>query len=154
MKSDSVNRWLTLGANFGVLVGILLLLIELNQNSVIMKAQISNERADQGIKLFMSIAESPELSRINGILQDSGFPEDMSAISNLSLTEKRQYYWYLRAQQLRIESVLYQQTLGVVYDSGVVFSAKELLPKLKAFGALGENGRFELLLSDVERMRK
>ena len=154
MKSDNVNRWLTLFANFGVLVGILLLLIELNQNSIVMKAQISNERAGQGIELFMSIAESRELSRIDGILLDSGFPKDRSAISELSATEKRQYYWYLRAQRLLIENVLYQQTLGVVHDSGVVFRAKELLPKLKAFGAIGNSGRFELLLSDVERMRK
>jgi hypothetical protein len=33
MDWDKVNRWLTLTANVGVLVGIVLILIELTQNS-------------------------------------------------------------------------------------------------------------------------
>ena len=33
MKAAKLNRWLTLGANLGVLVGIFLLIAELNQNS-------------------------------------------------------------------------------------------------------------------------
>ena len=43
MESDRVNRWLTLGANIGVLVGIVLLIFELNQNREMMRAQIRNE---------------------------------------------------------------------------------------------------------------
>ena len=39
MDSDRVNRWLTLGANIGVLFGIILLLFELNQNRVATEAQ-------------------------------------------------------------------------------------------------------------------
>ena len=75
MKADAVNRWLTLGANFGVLVGIILLIAELNQNSVLMRGQIFNERAGQGIDLFMSVAESPELSDIIGVEFGSDTPE-------------------------------------------------------------------------------
>ena len=40
MNSDRVNRWLTLGANLGVLVGILLLVLELDQNRDMMRSQI------------------------------------------------------------------------------------------------------------------
>jgi len=39
VDSDRVNRWLTLGANIGVLFGIILLLFELNQNRVATEAQ-------------------------------------------------------------------------------------------------------------------
>ena len=46
MDSNKVNRWLTLGANLGVLVGIVLILIELNQNSELMKAQMIQSRTD------------------------------------------------------------------------------------------------------------
>lgn len=38
MDAEKVNRWLTLGANLGVLVGIVLILTELNQNSELMRA--------------------------------------------------------------------------------------------------------------------
>ena len=39
MDSDRLNRWLTLGANLGVLVGIVLLLLELDQNRKLMRAK-------------------------------------------------------------------------------------------------------------------
>ena len=154
MTADSINRWLTLGANTGVFVGVILLLVELNQNATIMKAQISNERSSQGIDLFMSVAESQELSRIDAMLQESGFPEDTSAVSDLSPAENRQYYWYLMAQRFRIENLLYQQTLGVVVDPGPLLGAKDLLPKLKAFGIAGRSGRLEQLIAEVERIHK
>jgi hypothetical protein len=154
MKADRVNRWLTLGANTGVLIGIIILLVELNQNATVVKAQISNERSGQGVDLFMAIAESPELSKIDAMLQESGFPEDTSAMSDLSPTEHRQYYWYLMAQRFRIENLLYQQSLGVVVDPGPLFGARNLLPKLKVFGVEGTSGRLEKLISEVERMHE
>jgi hypothetical protein len=154
VKADSVNPWLALGANIGVLIGIILLLVELDQNATVMKAQISNERAGQGVDLFMAVAQSQDLSRIDAMLQESGFPENTSAISNLSPAEYRQYYWYLMAQRFRIENLLYQQTLGVVVDPGPLFGAKDLLPKLEAFGIVGRIGRLEQLISEVERMHE
>ena len=39
MKTETVNRWLTLAANLGVLVGIGLLYVELRQNSELMRLQ-------------------------------------------------------------------------------------------------------------------
>ena len=39
MDSDRVNRWLTLGANIGVLIGIVLLVIEVRQNNENLVAQ-------------------------------------------------------------------------------------------------------------------
>ncbi len=46
MKADAVNRWLTLVANFGVLLGIVLILVELNQNANLMRAQIVLARSE------------------------------------------------------------------------------------------------------------
>ena len=152
MTADSINRWLTLGANIGVFVGVILLLIELDQNATVMKAQISNERSSQGIDLFMTVAESQELSKIDAMLQESGFPEDTSTVADLSPAEKRQYYWYLIAQRFRIENLLYQQYLEVVQDPGPLLGANELLPKLKAFGIAGRTGRLEKLISEVEKL--
>ena len=147
MKPDSINRWLTLGANFGVLIGIILLLVELNQNATIMKAQISNERASQAIDLFLSIAESQELSSIDARLNASGFPGDPRAIESLNPIEQHQYKMYLRAQQYRIENVLYQQALGVVSDPEAVARAKEFLPKFQAVRAAGLDRVEQLILA-------
>ncbi|MEZ5489622.1 MAG: hypothetical protein R3F50_04790 [Gammaproteobacteria bacterium] len=43
MKLDSINRWLTLIANLGVLAGVIFLVIELRQNNVIAKAETRSE---------------------------------------------------------------------------------------------------------------
>lgn len=39
MDTDRLNRWLTLGANVGVLIGLAILIIELRQSSSIAAAQ-------------------------------------------------------------------------------------------------------------------
>lgn len=46
METDRVNRWLTLGANFGVVIGIALLILEINQNTEMMRAQMTQARAE------------------------------------------------------------------------------------------------------------
>ena len=46
MKSDKINRWLTLAANIGVLVGIVVLIVEIGQNTELMRAQMVQARAD------------------------------------------------------------------------------------------------------------
>ena len=109
MDSDKINKWLTLGANLGVLVGIFLLVLEINQNTLLMRAQNFNDRTSQGIDLFVSVGESTELSEIDGLLASSGFPENSAAFSKLSLTQKTQYFWFVRADRFRVENLLYQQ---------------------------------------------
>jgi hypothetical protein len=60
MDSDRVNKWLTLAANTGVLVGIVLILIELNQNSELMRAQLTQARADNVLATYREQMLSPE----------------------------------------------------------------------------------------------
>lgn len=46
MDSERINRWLTLGANIGVLIGLLLLVIEIRQSNLLALAQIEQSRSD------------------------------------------------------------------------------------------------------------
>lgn len=57
LDSDRLNRWLTLAANIGVLVGIILLVVELDQNRDMMRAQTRNELA-RGLPDVLGIAAS------------------------------------------------------------------------------------------------
>ncbi len=43
MDTDKVNRGLTLAANVGVLGGLILVAFQINQNTQIAKAQITND---------------------------------------------------------------------------------------------------------------
>ena len=62
MDKDRLNRWLTLGANLGVLVGIILLIFELGQNREMMRAQTRNEISVQLVDLLSQVANGDHLS--------------------------------------------------------------------------------------------
>jgi hypothetical protein len=63
MSAEKVNRWLTLGANFGVLIGILLLVVELSQNREMIRAQTRNDISQQlSNRLSMIAADSQTAS--------------------------------------------------------------------------------------------
>ena len=46
MDSDRINRWLTLVANTGVLVGLVLLVVEIRQSNMLALAEIEQTRSD------------------------------------------------------------------------------------------------------------
>jgi len=49
MKAERINNWLTLVANIGVILGLILVAYELRQNSELMRVQISQARADSAM---------------------------------------------------------------------------------------------------------
>jgi hypothetical protein len=55
MDTNKVNRWLTLSANVGIIAGLILVAIQINQNTQITKAQIANDYylADMDLELAM-----------------------------------------------------------------------------------------------------
>ena len=155
MNTDSVNRWLTLGANFGVLIGIFLLVAELNQNSQLMRAQIFNERASQGIELFMSVAGSEDLSDIHAKLENSDFPTDLSVLSELTPEQKNRYLWFMRANRFRIENLLYQQTLGMMeLDRGPLRTGQNMVKEMAGFGDNLEFAWLPGLLDEVRKLQE
>ena len=64
MDTDRLNRWLTLGANLGVFAGIILLLIELDQNRDLVKAQTRHAIADQYVNFMQETVNSGEVADI------------------------------------------------------------------------------------------
>ena len=104
--SDSLNRWLTLGANLGVLVGIILLIVELNQNRGMMRAQIRHE-------LAMGIVDLLQVPASNEQLADLMY----RAHSGEEITPREQFQFELRTNALfrYWEDVHYQYRVGL-YD--------------------------------------
>ncbi len=109
MKADSVNRWLTLGANIGVLAGIILILIELDQNADLMRAQMIQSRTDNISAKYDAQIHSdywPEIWAKRN-LADS----DAEWIESLTPSEfvRVQYYYYREFDELRNQFFQYQQ---------------------------------------------
>lgn len=46
MSTERLNMWFSLAASVGVIVGLYVPVVELNQNSQLMRRQISQSRAD------------------------------------------------------------------------------------------------------------
>ena len=61
MDSDRVNRWLTLGANIGVLIGIILLVVELDQNRDMMRSQIRYQVFQDEANYNLAVATDRQL---------------------------------------------------------------------------------------------
>lgn len=78
---DSVNKWLTLAANFGVIAGILFLAVELNQNNELLEAEAREARYE---------FRSRDSNRI--FLENPGLVELMVKVNNRELlTQEEQY---------------------------------------------------------------
>ncbi len=59
--ADRVSRWLTLAANLGVIVGLIILIVEVRQNADLTRAQLLANRDDLLVQIELSLA-SPESS--------------------------------------------------------------------------------------------
>jgi len=64
METNHLNRWLSLGANLAVLLGIILLVFELSQNREMMRAQTRNEISRAEMELLALTAQSRDLSQV------------------------------------------------------------------------------------------
>ncbi len=64
MKPEALNSWLTLGANVGVLIGLGLLLLELDQNATAVKAQTRNDLSMGIVQILSDVYSDSELSSI------------------------------------------------------------------------------------------
>jgi hypothetical protein len=60
---DSTNRWLTLVANVGVIVGLIFLALEIRQNTEVARSAVDLEIAAMGTDFHMRVAENPALAR-------------------------------------------------------------------------------------------
>jgi hypothetical protein len=61
MNTDNLNRWLSLGANLGVIVGLLVVAYEIRQNSDFLIAQGRAVREEGKRSAYMIGIQSPEL---------------------------------------------------------------------------------------------
>ncbi len=116
MDTDKANRWLTLGANVGVVIGLILLLIELRQNTDQMRAQIAMERTSNSMQYLASWANGGEVARIEAKLFDQvdGFPLALGWSDILTTEEKRRYEFRVISRSIELNNDWFQCTVGLV----------------------------------------
>ncbi len=108
MNKIRVNRWLTLGANLGVLVGILLLVVELSQNRATVRAQTRHAISVEYTNFLTDTAYSPDMMDIIGRAVRG---EELTPDENLRYTFRINAWFQIAA------NVHYQYRQGLFDDS-------------------------------------
>ncbi len=108
MKSDQINKWLTLVANIGVIFGLILVAYELQQNSELMRVQINQARADSAMA---SNEHSFNSDYIPPIIAKVRRGDDLSAEETIRFTD------YFRAMNRNQDNVLSQYDAGMLGDN-------------------------------------
>ena len=81
MDSDRINRWLTLAANIGVIIGIAFLVVEIDQANRIARYSAENARRSQHIEINSSRIETSELyAKLQSGESDLSPPERAQAV--------------------------------------------------------------------------
>ena len=62
-KLDRLNKWLTLGANVGVVLGLVLVFVEVRQNAELTRTQMEQQMNDMLANIELSIAE-PQMAAV------------------------------------------------------------------------------------------
>ena len=110
MDSDRLNRWLTLGANLGVLAGIVLILIELDQNAELMRSQIIQSRAETAQEAWRLVATSDHLAGIRAKRVQIG--NDQEWVNSLNPEEFVRWQAWIFAMMHNVRGQLYQLDQG------------------------------------------
>ena len=115
MDSDKINRWLTLGANLGVLVGIILILIELNQNAELMRAQMTQARSDAVVASYRDQQHSPYWAQIRA--KRRGAKSAQEWIESLTPEEYERVFYHHLAEYHSIRTQYVQYHAGYLDES-------------------------------------
>jgi hypothetical protein len=146
---------LTLGANIGVLVGIFLVLLELNQNSDLLRAQIHQARADTHVGHRLNDVESEKLTAIRMKLAENGYPEDPSSV--LTPEELFRYKDYIAARHTDLDNLFYQYQQGYLdeeyYKYRVVCAIWYNAPTWQKLGTFRKNSR-PTFRAEIERIMR
>ena len=116
MDTDKFNRWLTLTANLGILIGLVLLIVEIQQNTDLMRAQIAMDRTTTRMQILSDWANGGEVVRIEVKLfeQVDGFPKAIGWSDILTAEEKQRYFYRMVLRLVELNNDWFQCTEGLV----------------------------------------
>jgi len=107
-KTERLSRWLTLGANIGVVLGLIILIFEVRQNASLSRTEMQVERNRMLIEIEISIS-SPETAA--AWVKSIRVPEEMSDVE-------------IRIVEAHLVAVLLQWDLMFYMQNGKLVTAE------------------------------
>jgi hypothetical protein len=147
MDTESLSRWLSIGANFGVLVGIAFLAIEIQQNTEMTRAQITQSRADAAISVADMAVNSDYIPAIYVKIQNG---------ESLSEEDAFRYTVWLRATLRNQDNNIQQYDQGLLGEhiprsaAGVVRGVIKNNPVGRDYWARGKTSYSDAYIAFVE----
>jgi hypothetical protein len=108
MDSDRLNKWMSVGANAGVLIGLALVIMQLNQNETLLRVQIMNQYYDSYIAADSAFA-GDNVAEI--------FEKSMIEPENLSFADMRALESQTFSPMLRWINLYRLSESGIIDDS-------------------------------------
>jgi len=106
--TDKLNKWLTLTANIGVVIGLVLLLMELRQNTEMMRAQITHSRSETAQSENQAVFNSDHIPAIIAKIRSGGEIPEVELI---------RYEFYFRSVNRNQDNVLWQYREGFLGEN-------------------------------------
>ncbi len=155
-KGDSVKSWLTLSANVGVVIGLILLLIELDQNSDLVRAQIHQARSDAHVWMKEDSADSEFLLPALEKFRLAGGSKNMDAMDALTPIEAAHVKLSMEAAHQDYDNLFCQYQQGYLveeyYQYRVAPTIKELAPCWQELDVFESGGRRPGFDAEIDRL--
>ena len=105
METDKLNKWFTLLANVGVVVGLAILILEINQTNSLAKAEAIQGRSDMIMQAQKEYALSEYLPEITAKYREGG-------VEALTLVELDRLQVWENARRVRMSAQYRQYQMG------------------------------------------
>ena len=135
MKGEKLNSWLTLGANVGVVIGLVLLVVQIDQNTNMMQAQMNQSRTDTALTVQYALANSDYIPAIVA---------KVSSGEGLTREETLRFQAHFRAFNRNMDNLIWQ------YDHGFL---EANIPRTVEIAVRGVIAGSELSMSTWERSK-
>lgn len=106
MNVEKLNQHLTLVANFGVMIGIIFLAIEVSQNTATLRAQAIQNSTDVSRHQLIMLAGNEDVARIS-------MSRDLSELSDL---DRQRAFWINLSFLSGMQGLYRQWIIGVLPD--------------------------------------
>jgi hypothetical protein len=157
MKSPKLDRWLALGTNISVLIGIVLLIVEINQNNELVRIQIEQARSDTYVAWQREVASGDHVAPLFAKLgaQDGDFFRNLD-FAQLDPVEMERFRAIASARFYDYETLYAQYERGFVSDqywnNRIVPAVRDWAPVWAKLFATDELSARRNFMGEIERI--
>ena len=141
MSTGKFSGWLRFGANIGVVTGMVLLLVEMDQNNDLARAQIHQIRADSWGDFKLELADSEYLLISWTKFQEAGGLRSPDTLDTLDSIDRARVIQFLLHRYNDYDNLFYQYQQGYLdeeyYEYRIVPSIRIMAASWKKIGVYG-----------------